>query len=549
MSVTFLKQKSSNLEKHQNHWKNQQIADFYRAVELLRQAGIDVEVDSGFSDEGDPWFVFLRPESGDVVAHFAQIDGSFVAVSSLSHEIYKGKDIRSIVDEMLRCHPALLPQSKGSGKLLLHPTAAISAFLAAAFILGIDGIKTTSVKDVIFNVKSIDLPTGERGRDLEVQLAKSELLKGIFSDLHASNYNVAILGAALIIHELADVEFEVASSTLIASEGYGEFDELIGQSNEKGYVPVANLENGLTPTFDYSDAVSTRVIEMDADGGTDKSDHIDAKSLMIITKDEEQSNFKISETSPEVFETLVSESSNAWNGRTPVPVENYSQTHAFEKKSTNVKTSPQAKPSHQKLDSSEEVFAEKMENIFAFSPDSFSFEQLLLPDSLGVSVDATGDLTLVSLQDLVNLEEGNQRIEMNVPYLETGNGVSGFVPITARQPSETKESSENPSVGLGVAPVATQQAVKPIIGHSLDEMGDELHLTSALDVVFYDGGNSTITDFELGTDLLWFFLEPKDLVTAQNRITSDGDLILDFGEIGTLTFLGMIADPQGEVIV
>ena len=39
---------------------------------------------------------------------------------------------------------------------------------------------------------------------------------------------------------------------------------------------------------------------MDADGGTDKSDHIDAKSLMIITKDEEQSNFKISEMSPEV---------------------------------------------------------------------------------------------------------------------------------------------------------------------------------------------------------------------------------------------------------
>ena len=180
---------------------------------------------------------------------------------------------------------------------------------------------------------------------------------------------------------------------MIASEGYGEFDELIGQSNEKGYVPVANLENGLTPTFDYSDAVSTRVIEM-TPMAVPINLTILMQSLEIITKDEEQSNFKISETSPEVFETLVSESSNAWNGRTPVPVENYSQTHAFEKKSTNVKTSPQAKPSHQKLDSSEEVFAEKMENIFAFSPDSFSFEQLLLPDSLGVSVDATGDLTL-----------------------------------------------------------------------------------------------------------------------------------------------------------
>ena len=48
---------------------------------------------------------------------------------------------------------------------------------------------------------------------------------------------------------------------------------------------------------------------------------------------------------------------------------------------------------------------------------------------------------------------------MNVPYLETGNGVSSSVPITARLKalSETKESSETVQ-GLGAAPVATQQA-------------------------------------------------------------------------------------------
>ena len=61
-------------------------------------------------------------------------------------------------------------------------------------------------------------------------------------------------------------------------------------------------------------------------------------------------------------------------------------------------------------------------------------------------------------------------------------------------------------------------------------------------VVFYQGGNSEISGFELGTDLLWFFLSPDDLAAAKNGINQDGDLILDFGSVGTLTFLGVVPD-------
>ena len=76
---------------HPRYWKNQDIADFYRAVEILKQAGLHTEVDSGVTDEGDPWFVFLRPENGDVIAHFALVDNVFVAVSSINHKVYRGK--------------------------------------------------------------------------------------------------------------------------------------------------------------------------------------------------------------------------------------------------------------------------------------------------------------------------------------------------------------------------------------------------------------------------------------------------------------------------
>ena len=42
-------------------WNNQEVADFYRAVDILKKAGLDTEVDLGLTDEGDPWFVFLDP--------------------------------------------------------------------------------------------------------------------------------------------------------------------------------------------------------------------------------------------------------------------------------------------------------------------------------------------------------------------------------------------------------------------------------------------------------------------------------------------------------
>ena len=74
-------------------------------------------------------------------------------------------------------------------------------------------------------------------------------------------------------------------------------------------------------------------------------------------------------------------------------------------------------------------------------------------------------------------------------------------------------------------------------------------MSEAIDVVFYEGGNAEISEFELGTDLLWFFLSPDELATARNSVNEDGDLVLDFGDTGTLTFLGMVTETVYDVIV
>jgi hypothetical protein len=93
--------------------------------------------------------------------------------------------------------------------------------------------------------------------------------------------------------------------------------------------------------------------------------------------------------------------------------------------------------------------------------------------------------------------------------------------------------------GLSIEPLGYG---KPILGHSLNDSNNNLSLSDAIDVVFYTGGNAEISDFELGTDLLWFFVSPEELNAANNNINDQGDLVLDFGDTGTLTFLSIVPD-------
>ena len=85
MSIVQLRW-GANREKQPQGWSTQEIAEFYRIADIMARAGLRVEIDQGVTDEGEPWLVFVRPETDDVVAHFARIDG-FSFRSALSHRI------------------------------------------------------------------------------------------------------------------------------------------------------------------------------------------------------------------------------------------------------------------------------------------------------------------------------------------------------------------------------------------------------------------------------------------------------------------------------
>lgn len=562
MSITFLKSRRQSSDTNKQNWNNQDIADFYRAVDILKQAGLNTEVDSGLTDEGDPWFVFLRPDNGEVIAHFAQINGIFIAVSAINQEVYKGKNIRSIVDQMLDRHPMLLPQSKTGGRLLLHPTAALSAFLAAAFILTIDGVKANNLQDVMASVATErNLTNANNAVPAVENNLRSDSLKLMFSDLNLSNYNQAILGAALIVHELSQNEFEITHQLETDEKdksASGEGVTLVDNESEKIVISSEKARKFDDQNYAAYSFKSTglQIDEKEIDESDSKKVFVTGNTSYKAPDDKLSAN-EVSESVP----VLVQGFSVLLDDGLPVFETNY-QASTFKVESDSEEEfgsagqletagqpeiEDQVKTAHQLDFESDSIvfdpilenFAENVQGAFDKIPSAFGTQNIADTASLGMTFDFMGELKPVSLTSF--------------------NVTDQIVPPTAALFDVYEESKSDKSIEMVGDPVSYQQTdpvrerealpyseplvnPKPILGHVLVDIDDTLNLSDAIDVVFYDGGDAEIAGFELGTDLLWFFLSTEELASAKNSVTQNGDLVLNFGEIGTLTFLNVVTE-------
>lgn len=115
-------------------WTQQELAEFYRVESALINAGLSVVVDRGLSDEGEPWFVFCRESDGEVLVHFAKIEGDYVVAASAFGGIVRGQDIRSIVSDLLKIHniSSFSHQKRGTN-IFLHPAALLVAIIGVAY--------------------------------------------------------------------------------------------------------------------------------------------------------------------------------------------------------------------------------------------------------------------------------------------------------------------------------------------------------------------------------------------------------------------------------
>ncbi|MDK1020675.1 MAG: hypothetical protein QGD90_03460 [Candidatus Hydrogenedentes bacterium] len=118
-------------------WSQQELAELYRVEDTLLQAGIAVETERGRTEEGDPWIVFCRQETGEVIIHFARCDGLYIAVGAFFQGVLRGNSFSAIVRQFLDNQPLLLPRRRGNNdtNLFLHPTVMLMAFVTTAFLI------------------------------------------------------------------------------------------------------------------------------------------------------------------------------------------------------------------------------------------------------------------------------------------------------------------------------------------------------------------------------------------------------------------------------
>jgi len=119
-------------------WRPDELAECYRVVGLLARSGLPVSIDSGLTDEGEPWAIVLREDTGDVLLHMARLDGSFVVVSAAGSVAQRGKSLRAVLDTAVRTGSlAMLTRSSAAADseiLRLHPATLIAAFITAAWV-------------------------------------------------------------------------------------------------------------------------------------------------------------------------------------------------------------------------------------------------------------------------------------------------------------------------------------------------------------------------------------------------------------------------------
>ena len=208
-------------------WSSAEHAEFVRATAILRGSGLPVAVESGVSDEGDPWTVFLREDTGDVIVHIAKIDGLVVAASAASDDVVSGPSFRSVVDRIIRHQPLVLPTTRSSDKVFMHPTAVITAFVATALVWSYNDDAnlyrndlTADDDQLVARAETARAPVAGAGILREGLLSKSEVANlGLDSSVTAlSNRFVLAAGLAAIAVALDLTRFDSldSSSTSLA---------------------------------------------------------------------------------------------------------------------------------------------------------------------------------------------------------------------------------------------------------------------------------------------------------------------------------------------
>ena len=100
----------------QRGWSKHELAHLHHTAKFLQATGACIETSRGLTDEGEPWFIFCNPVSGEIMAHFARIDGRYIACVPFRGGALTGHLLADVVDQFLRRHIAQFHRRGGGAQ-------------------------------------------------------------------------------------------------------------------------------------------------------------------------------------------------------------------------------------------------------------------------------------------------------------------------------------------------------------------------------------------------------------------------------------------------
>lgn len=216
---SFSRQRTSvHVQAHPVDWTTQELAELYRVSDRLVEAGLRVSLCRGLSDEGEPWAIFERDDGAEVIVHIARIDGYLVVVNNTTNQVYKGVDFRAVTEQMLIDAPLAMPRRQDDPKVVYHPRAVFTAFVAAAVV----------VTEMARNIESAEASEATDGT--EATLAGSGLLGQLMARFLSRDSNqplqvlaagsgaFGIIGAAALAVEMLPSSSDGQSAVAVAGK-------------------------------------------------------------------------------------------------------------------------------------------------------------------------------------------------------------------------------------------------------------------------------------------------------------------------------------------
>lgn len=504
---------------HQKSWSNQEMAEMYLVVDMLRRARLPVDIETGISDEGDPWNILYREDTGDVIAHVAKIDGIYIIAGLPHNEILRGLNFHELIIDLLKRQPLAAIHGVGArSNVYLHPVVVLSAALAALLLTAehTDAQAAGLALDAESKKGDVDragpsAPFHGARPSAVLSEGKAPSTGGLSAE-HIATLSTVVMVASLAVMISDDPAWAVSVGNGIISAEEPSFTDGhnsgLGHTDSAGYSPAAPLEK--------FDAGETLLSPGHHDVLGDLS-VIDDGIIRVANSAPSESvpNRQIVLVTPFVEPIVIAQDDSGWRSSTsaltiddPTSSLHVSSEASWAAHFVMVATDPVTTP-------------------------------------LQVTDEKTDIVILITKTVARDIEGADKFIEFNFQAVgqtaakETANTDPGDNRSTGTEPNDA--GKEHTATAHAEASAKKPDPSTDVPEHIVHASGSTstMELSVAKDVVVFSGGNLTLSHFQLNVDRLLIdpALHPD---TVELSRTADHGFVMHFVDGSSITLVGVL---------